>query len=381
MIKLGIDQIDRYIDIFKDKRVGLMTNPTGMSSDFKSTINILHEKTQLISLFGPEHGVRGDLQAGVHFDHYVDEETHCKVYSVYGKHKAPTDDMLKDIDVFCFDIQDVGARFYTFIYSMAYAMMACAKHDIKFVVFDRPNPLGGLKVEGHILDIEFRSFVGYYPIVERYGLTIGELAQLFNKEFNINCDLEVIPMQGWKRNMLFKDLNIPWVLPSPNMPTAQSTFAYLATCYFEGTNLSEGRGTTKPFEIIGAPWFKADQVMLALSKLNLKGIKFRKIFFTPTFSKHKDQLCEGIELLITNEEQFEPVKLGMYLLDIIKRIHPEFEILKPYIEGRKRMLEFLLGASFFTDTPKPIESIIDQLEKDSLAFKQMKGKYHIYETL
>jgi uncharacterized protein YbbC (DUF1343 family) len=381
MIKFGIDRIDQYLHLFENKRIGLMTNPTGMSSDFKSTINILHEKTQLVSLFGPEHGVRGDLQAGVHFDSYVDDETHCKVYSVYGKLKAPSDVMLKDIDVFCFDIQDVGARFYTFIYSMAYAMEACAKNGVKFIVFDRPNPLGGLDVEGNILDIEYRSFVGYYPIVERYGLTIGELAMFFNDQYNIQCDLTVIPMTGWKRNMLFKDLNIPWILPSPNMPTYNTTFAYLATCYFEGTNLSEGRGTTKPFEIIGAPWFKSEVVINELMQLKLKGVSFRKIYFTPTFSKFNQILCEGIELLITNEKSFEPVKLGIHLLHIIKKNHEEFNILEPYKKGRHRMIEFLLGDSFYTSKVLPINEIIAKIQIDSQAFKQLKGKYHIYETL
>jgi len=378
-IKLGIDQIDQYLHIFENKRVGLMTNPTGMNSKLESTINILHKKTNLVSLFAPEHGIRGELQAGVHFNDYVDEQTDCKVYSVYGKSKAPSSDMLKEVDVICFDIQDVGARFYTFIYSMAYAMMACSKHNKTFVVFDRPNPLGGLKVEGHLLDLAYRSFVGYYPIVQRYGLTIGELANYFNDVFNIGCDLKVIPMQGWKRHMTFNDLKMPWIFPSPNIPTALTTFHYLATCYFEGTNVSEGRGTTKPFQMFGAPWFHADQMIDALNKLQLKGVMFRKVYFTPTFSKHKDQLCEGIDILITDVDTFEPVKLGMHLLDLIPKYHLEFEVIKPFKKGRKCMLEFLLGHGYFTDNKKDIDVILKEMEKDQKQFIQMKGKYHLYD--
>lgn len=379
MIKCGIDQIDQYLDLFEGKRVGLMTNPTGMNQNLISTIDLLNEKTNLVSLFAPEHGIRGELQAGVHFDDYIDHETHCKVYSVYGKLKAPTDDMLKVIDVMCFDIQDVGARFYTFIYSMAYAMMACAKNNVSFVVFDRPNPVGGLKVEGNILDIEYRSFVGYYPITQRYGLTIGELALYFNDVYDIGCDLKVIPLKGWKRSMHYQDLDIPWIMPSPNIPTPLTTFAYLATCYFEGTNVSEGRGTTRPFEMIGAPWLDASLMIKYLNQQNFKGVKFRKVYFTPSFSKYKDTLCEGIDILITDSHLFEPVKVGMHLLYLIQKHHTSFEIRAPFKKGKHCMLEYLLGQGYLTDHKKTLVQVIDQMDKDQETFNKMKGKYHLYD--
>ena len=379
MIKLGIDQIDAYMHLFEGKRVGLMTNPTGMNQNLISTIDILYEKTNLVSLFAPEHGIRGELQAGVHFDDYLDEETHCKVYSVYGKLKAPTDDMLKVIDVMCFDIQDVGARFYTFIYSMAYAMMACAKNNVSFVVFDRPNPVGGIKVEGNILDLEYRSFVGYYPITQRYGLTIGELALYFNDAYEIGCDLKVIPLKGWKRSMHYQDLDIPWIMPSPNIPTPLTTFAYLATCYFEGTNVSEGRGTTRPFEMIGAPWLNASLIIKYLNEQSFQGVQFRKVYFTPSFSKHKDTLCEGIDILITDTHLFEPVKVGMHLLYFIKKHHPEFEIRAPFKKGKHSMIEYLLGQGYLTDDKKTLDQVLLQMENDQDLFRKMKGKYHLYD--
>ncbi|MBU1020837.1 MAG: DUF1343 domain-containing protein, partial [Firmicutes bacterium] len=225
MVKLGIEQIEEYLHIFTNKRVGLITNPTGITSDFTTTIEVLQKHTNLVSLFSPEHGVRGDLQAGVTLGDYVDEATGCMVYSLYGKNKKPSKEMLENVDLLAFDIQGVGARFYTFVYTMAYAMMACAEYGKKMVVFDRPNPVNAVVVEGNILDINYRSFIGYYPIPQRHGLTIGELAKLFNQEFEINCDLVVVPMKAYQRAMDYEDTLLPWVFPSPNIPNPISTYA------------------------------------------------------------------------------------------------------------------------------------------------------------
>ncbi len=379
MFKVGIENIDQHLDLFKNKRVGLITNPTGITRDFISTIDILKEKTDLKALFAPEHGVRGDLQAGVKLEAYHDLETGCPVYSLYGQNRKPSEEMLKDIDVLCFDIQDVGARFYTFLYTMAYTMMAAKEFNKKFIVFDRPNPVGGIAVEGNILDLKFRSFVGYYPIPERYGLTIGEMAHLFNDKFEINCDLEVIKMSGYSRDKDYSELDFPWVLPSPNIPTMESTYHYLSTCYFEGTNLSEGRGTTKPFSFVGAPWLNSRALITKLNELNLEGVKFRTVFFTPTFSKHKDVLCEGVELFVTDKKAFKPIKTGFSMIYLIKNMHEEFKFLPPYKQGGNAFFDLLVGDDFISKDSLTLEDIYQKLENDTKTFITMKGNYHIYE--
>lgn len=379
MIKFGIENIERYMDLFNGKKIGLITNPTGVNDDFQTTIDILNEKTQLVALFSPEHGVRGDLQAGVKLDPYVDPSTQCMVYSLYGDTKKPTGKMLEQIDVIAFDIQDVGARFYTYIYTMAYAMMAAKEHGKTFVVFDRPNPLNGIDVEGTILDLNFRSFVGYYPLTQRYGLTIGELALLFNDHFEIGCDLKVIPMEGYQRSMDYAATGKHWVLPSPNIPTPESVYTYMATCLFEGTNVSEGRGTTKPFSIIGAPWLDAKQLIEKLKSHGLEGVTWRAMHFTPVFSKHKDMLCQGVELYVTDKHKFKPVLTGLTMLLTIKAMHPEFKYLDPYKEGLNPMISLLTGDDYLIKDRLTIEELKEKLIKDAETFTALKERYHLYD--
>lgn len=379
MVKVGIDRIDEYSNMFKGKRVGLITNPTGVNEDFVSTIDVLSIKTNLVALFSPEHGVRGELQAGVRLDDFIDEDTGCRVYSLYGKNKKPSKEMLENIDILVYDIQPVGARFYTFIYTLAYAMIACSEYGKKMVVLDRPNPVNGNKVEGNILDIKYRSFVGYYPIPQRYGLTIGELGNFFNSEFDIKCDLEVLEMTGYQRSMDYQKTGLKWVLPSPNLPTPLSCYAYLSTCVFEGTNMSEGRGTTKPFQIIGSPYLNNIWLKVELDKLNLKGIEFRTLYFTPTFSKHKDVVCKGLEFYITDPNIYEPVKTGYVVLDLIKKHHPEFSFIPPYKEGMNPMIDLLTGGNYVRENTKTIEEQLDIITKDSKIFEIKKRRYHLYE--
>jgi uncharacterized protein YbbC (DUF1343 family) len=379
MFKVGIETIDQHLDLFKNKRVGLITNPTGVTSDFTTTIDVLAKKTNLVALFSPEHGVRGDLQAGVHLDTYTDEKTGCIVYSLYGKTRKPTKEMMDQIDILCFDIQDVGARYYTYIYTMAYAMMACKEFDKEFVVFDRPNPVGGVDVEGNILDIEFRSFVGYYPLTQRFGLTLGELSLMYNQEFEIGCKLHVVQMKDWKRSLHFSDLNRFWVLPSPNIPTTDTLYAYLTTCYFEGTNVSEGRGTAKPFSMFGAPWMDADLLIDELNKRNIKGVVFRKVYFTPMFSKHKDVLCQGVELYVTDVHVYRPVSTGYTLIYLIRDLFKEFKFLDPYRPGGKQMIDLLSGSDDITSNRLSLDEILGKIEKDSQLFKTKKERYHLYE--
>ena len=379
MVKLGIELLKNYKHLFEGKRVGLITNPTGVDSSLKSTIDILNEQTYLTTLFSPEHGIRGDLQAGVKLDDYIDPKTNIKVYSLYGKNKKPTKEMLEGIDIICFDIQDVGSRYYTYIYSMAYIMIAAYENDIEVVVFDRPNPVGANEVEGTILDLNYRSFVGYYPIVQRYGMTIGELANLFNKEYDINAKLHVIKMEGYKRNMIYEDTNLPFIMPSPNIPTKVTPFAYLATCIFEGTNLSEGRGTTKPFEIIGSPWLDTEKLLNDILTKDLKGVIFREVFFTPTFSKHEGILCKGIEMIITDFKIFKPVETGFTMMYLIKDNNSEFEFIKPFKEGLNPMIDLLTGSNSLREGTQNLEDCLLKIKKDSLTFKKTKERYHIYE--
>jgi len=376
-VKLGIDNIDDHLEIFEGKRVGLITNPTGINSEYESTIDILFEKVNLVSLFAPEHGIRGDKQAGVPSQTTTDEVTGLPVYSLYGQTQKPTKAMMDTIDILCIDLQDAGARFYTYIYTMAYAMEACKEYDKEFVVFDRPNPAGGEKFEGNILEEEYKSFVGNYPIVQRHGMTIGELAKMFNEEFGIGCKLTVIEMTGWKRSMYFDETNLPWVIPSPNFPSQNTALVYPGTCIFEGTNLSEGRGTTIPFEVIGAPYIDAIEYANALNELGLKGVKFRPAHFTPTFSKHANVLCHGVQVHVTDRDKFEPVKTGWAMLDVVRNLYPEdFQILN--VNNNRNMLNLLTGTNFITQDLYTLEEQFEIIEEDTAIFGEIREKYLIY---
>lgn len=376
-VKLGIDNIDDHLEIFEGKRVGLITNPTGINSEYESTIDILFEKVNLVSLFAPEHGIRGDKQAGVPSQTTTDEVTGLPVYSLYGQTQKPTKAMMDTIDILCIDLQDAGARFYTYIYTMAYAMEASEEYDKEFVVFDRPNPAGGEKFEGNILEEEYKSFVGNYPIVQRHGMTIGELAKMFNEEFGIGCKLTVIEMTGWKRSMYFDETNLPWVIPSPNFPSQNTALVYPGTCIFEGTNLSEGRGTTIPFEVIGAPYIDAIEYANALNELGLKGVKFRPAHFTPTFSKHANVLCHGVQVHVTDRDKFEPVKTGWAMLDVVRNLYPEdFQILN--VNNNRNMLNLLTGTNFITQDLYTLEEQFEIIEEDTAIFGEIREKYLIY---
>ena len=379
MIKLGIDNIDKYLDFFKDKRVGLITNPTGLNSKHVSTIDVLKEKVNLVALFSPEHGVRGHMQAGVRFDTYIDDETGITVYSLYTKDKRPTKEMLDQIDVLCIDIQDAGSRFYTYIYTMAYSMMACSEHDKEFVVFDRPNPVNASDYEGNILDINYRSFVGYYPIPQRHGLTMAELAKMFNEEFGINCKLTNILMEDYDREKYYDETGLLWVLPSPNFPTIDTAVVYNATCIFEGTNISEGRGTTKPFEYVGAPFIDGKALEEKMNSLNLPGVIFRRQYFTPTFSKFQGEMCYGVQVHITDRKVFKAVKTGWALLDVIRHMYPnDFKVLAPYKEGANCMLQFNTGCNYIKEDKYTLEEQFAILERETKEFESLRNKYILY---
>ncbi|WP_250161091.1 exo-beta-N-acetylmuramidase NamZ family protein [Peribacillus frigoritolerans] len=366
-------------NVLSGKKVGLITNPTGIDSKLTSIVDLLHDDPDihLTALFGPEHGVRGDAQAGASVEYYIDEKTGLPVYSLYGKTKKPTPEMLKDVEVLVFDIQDVGTRYYTYIYTMAYAMEAAKENDIPFIVLDRPNPQGGESVDGPVLEPEFSSFVGLYPIPLKHGMTVGELATLFNKEFKIGADLKIIKMKGWKRDMDYDDTGLPFVLPSPNMPTVSTTFVYPATGLIEGTNVSEGRGTTKPFELIGAPYINGDELAGKLNALRLPGVKFRAASFTPTFSKHAGKLSHGVEIYITDREQFKAVPTGLHIIKTIQDLYPgDFEFLAA------NNFNLLIGNGWIMSRIKEgstVNEILKEYQVKQDAFKKVRKNYLLYK--
>lgn len=378
-IKLGIDCIDAFIHLFEGKRVGLITNPTGVDSRLRSTIDILSEKTNLVALYSPEHGVRGDIQAGEKVEEYIDDKTGVTVYTLYGKNKKPCREILDCIDVLAIDIQDVGSRLYTYLYTMAYCMQAAKEFGKEFIVFDRPNPIGGEVVEGNLVKEDYTSFIGLYPIPYRYGLTIGEMANFFNQEFHIQCHLNVIPMKGWKRHMEYEETGLQWILPSPNMPTVDTAFAYNATCIFEGTNISEGRGTTKPFECVGAPWLDAYKLANTMNAIGLNGVVFRPIYFTPTFSKHKDQLCKGVQVHILDRKNFNAIQVALHLLSEIRLQDKEqFEYLAPYTEKGKSMIDYNTGSDYVRTHEFNPEEVYRAWQEEGESFRTRKVTYHLY---
>ena len=375
-IQLGIDRIDEYQNIFKGKRIALITNMTGYNSKGISTISVLKEKTDLRLLFSPEHGLNANFREGALVDNTVDRKTSLKIYSLYGKQKKPTQEMLKDIDVVCFDIQDVGARFYTYIYTMAYAMQACAENGKMFVVFDRPNPIGGEAIEGFILQEEFKSFVGLYPITQRHGMTVGELSLMFNKEFDINCNLKVVPLKNWLRTSYFEDLPLVWIPSSPNIPNSNTALVYAGMCLFEGTNLSVGRGTTLPFHYLGAPFINADDLAEKLNNEKLKGVKFFPAYFTPSSSIYKGEACEGVYIAVNDKNSFQPVRVAVKMFNVIRKTYSEFKIND---EKMKRCgLNLLFGNASLTEKNIDEKALFEAMTFDEKKFAKKRKAYLLY---
>lgn len=375
MVLCGIDLIGSYNNILKDARIGIVTAPTGVDKDMRPTYEILAEKYNVTALFAPEHGIRGDAQAGDHISTYVDEETGLTVYSLFGENRNPTEEMMSQIDVLVFDMQDVGARYYTYLYAMTRCMQACAKYGKEMLVLDRPNPIGGIEVEGPILDERFSSGVGEYAVPIRYGLTIGEFGNYINETRGIGCKLTVVKCEGWSRSTMFDATGLPWILPSPNVPTpVNSCLNYLATCYYEGTNISEGRGTTLPFELVGAPFIDAAELEKRLNAYKLAGIHFRRCYFTPTFSKHKGVRCAGVQLHITDRSVYKPFEAGMYLYKEIRALSGDnFELL-----GNGRHLVHLYGNEDILSPDYDVAKAVRAAEEECKAFAEEKKAYHIY---
>jgi uncharacterized protein YbbC (DUF1343 family) len=306
-------------------RVGLVCNPASVDATLAHASDLLLHAPgiTLAALFGPQHGFRADLQDNmIESPHAADAKRRVPVYSLYSETREPTAEMLRGLDVLVVDLQDVGARIYTFVYTMANCLRAAARHKVPVVVCDRPNPIGGAAVEGPMLEPGFESFVGLFPIPMRHGMSIGELAVLFNTHFGIGADLQVAQMEGWSRKMYFDETGLPWVMPSPNMPTLDTAIVYPGAVLFEGTQLSEGRGTTRPFELLGAPWIDAERFSAELNALDLDGVHFRPVIFEPTFHKHAREACGGCQVHVTDRQAFLPVLASVAVMAAFHRANP-----------------------------------------------------------
>ncbi|OYV03236.1 hypothetical protein CGW93_01805 [candidate division bacterium WOR-3 4484_18] len=325
-VKLGIDVLlEEKLNLIRGKRIGLIANQTSVNSKLQSTIDLLyqHPDVELIALFAPEHGIRGELPAGAKVRDYIDEVTGLPVYSLYGDRMKPTREMLENIDILIFDIQDVGSRAYTYVYTMELAMEAAHDVGIEFMVLDRPNPLGGVNVEGTLPEIRDDRFPAYNVLPIVHGMTIGELALYFNDVLNIGVKLIVIPMKGWSRDMLWEDTGLEWVSTSPHIPTPDAALCYAGMGLLgEIKNLSEGVGYTKPFEIVGAPWIDATSLADELNSRNLPGVYFRPIYYKPFYFRYVGEVCEGVELHLTDKHAFKPVATAIHILEAINELYP-----------------------------------------------------------
>ncbi len=384
-VKTGIDVLlSERLDLLRGRHIGLATNPTGVTADLTSTIDALLARSDaaLVALFGPEHGLCAGVQDGLAVASGIDRGSGLPVYSLYGDTKKPAPAMMQGIDLLIFDMQDVGCRFYTYLYTMSYLLETAAECGIPMLVLDRPNPLAGQVSEGNLLDPRFSSFVGRYPIPIRYGLTIGELAQYMNAEFRIKANLTVVPMQGWQRSLWFDETGLPWVPPSPNMPTLDTATVYPGMCLVEGTNLSEGRGSTRPFEMVGAPWIAGQALARSLNTLDLAGVRFRPADFVPTFSKFSGEWCAGVQVHVTDRLAFRPVQTGLHVLATIKNMYPQhFAWLPTSWEGKPPHFNLLMGSDLTRrrlDNGDSVDDIVCEWENQALAFAESAAPYLLY---
>ena len=387
-VELGVETLlQGEVELLTNKRVGLICNQASVNHQFRHAADLFHEHEaiDLRALFGPQHGIRGDVQDNmIETGHSTDRVTGLPVYSLYSETREPTDAMLSDVDVLVFDMQDVGCRIYTFIYTLANCMRSAARLGKKVIVCDRPNPINGVSVSGNVLEPDFASFVGQYPLPTRHGMTVGELALMFNQHFKLGCELEVIKANGWSRDLWFDETDAPWVLPSPNMPTVDSATVFPGTVHFEGTQMSEGRGTTRPFELIGAPYVEPEAYAQELNGFNFEGVYFRSCVFQPTFQKHAKVSCGGVQIHVTDRNVFEPVSAGIAMVKTAFDMYPQQFLWKepPYeYVFDKNPFDVICGTDA---TRKAIEDgrslteIIDSWQKPLDDFKMTREKFLLY---
>ena len=386
-VKTGIEVLrDQNFKMLEGKRVGLITNPTGVDRALKSTIDILFEakNVKLVALFGPEHGVRGDAHAGDKVDNITDTKTGLPVYSLYGKTRKANPDMLKGIDVLVYDIQDIGCRSFTFISTMGLAMEVAAENNIEFIVLDRPNPLGGEKIEGNLAEEPFISFVSQFKIPYIYGQTCGELASMLNEENMLKkkCKLTVVKMKGWHRNMTWEQTGLEWVIASPHIPNKNSSYFYPVTGILgELGYVSIGVGYTLPFQMIGAPWINAEKYATALNQLHLAGLEFRPIYFKPFYSNFKDENCQGVQIHIMNYKKANLSEVQFYLMQELYKLYPDRAVFDHANKDRFNMFDKVSGSDQIRlkfAKNNSVADIKDYWNKDVENYRKMSKKYYLY---
>ena len=371
------------------KRIGLVTHQSAVTGDLQHVVALLHAGRgwKLTKLFGPEHGIWGEAQDMAHVAHSEDPLTGLTVYSLYGAREEdlkPRREVLEGLDALVIDLQDVGSRYYTFVYTMALCMREAASMGLPVIVLDRPNPINGIQIEGNIREEKYSSFVGMFALPVRHGMTAGELARYFNKVFDINCDLTVVPMRGWSRSMWWENTGLPWVIPSPNMPTVSTAAVYPGMCLIEGTNLSEGRGTTHPFELYGAPWLDPFKLASKLNDLDLPGIRFRPHYFLPTFQKHGGKVCGGVELHVNNRATFQPFRTGLWCVKVARDMNPEkFDWRRETYEfvSDRLAIDLLAGSSRYREIVESggnIEEWTREWEEPLGEFAQKRQEFLLY---
>jgi uncharacterized protein YbbC (DUF1343 family) len=368
-------------------RLGLIANPTAVTASLEHAAVLMREAKdlRLVSLFGPEHGVWADAQDLVEVGDTRDPRTGLPVHSLYGATRVPTADMLQGIDALVFDVQDVGSRYYTFIYTMLHALEACTHERKRLIVLDRPNPLGGVALDGNVLDPAFASFVGLHPLPVRHGMTVGELALLFREERELRAEIEIVPLRGWRREMAFEETGLPWVMPSPNMPTLDTAWVYPGGCLIEGTNLSEGRGTTRPFELVGAPWLDPWRLAGDLEKERMPGVSARPVFFTPTFQKHAGELCGGVQVHVTDRDRFSAFLYYLLIIQHARRQSPKHFAWRqpPYEYERVKLpIDILCGTDHVRqaiEADRSPREMAAEWSRERQAFRKRRARYLLYE--
>ncbi|MCG8568011.1 MAG: DUF1343 domain-containing protein [Desulfobacterales bacterium] len=369
------------------KRLGLLANPASVTSDFTHARTLIQQRFpgQLKALFSPQHGFFAEKQDNmIESGHGRDPELDIPIFSLYSETRIPTPEMFDPIDTLLIDIQDVGTRVYTFIYTISHCMEMAAQCNKEIVILDRPNPIGGIQVEGNLLEDEFTSFVGRYPIPMRHGMTVGEISQFFNTTFNINCELSVIPMEGWHRGMYWEDTGLPWIPPSPNLPTPLSCAVYPGQVIYEGTQLSEGRGTTLPFEQFGAPYLDLKAIQGEACQL-IKGAHLRPVHFEPTSGKHGGKICRGFHIHVTDRREFRPYFASLSLLRLIqKHHHQEFEYKQPPYEYEfdRLPMDLILGSQRLRcaiEAQADIGDLASEWQREAHAFKTESRAFYLYD--
>jgi len=370
------------------RRVGIVSNPASVDAGFQHIVDRLLAAPGVTvgAIFGPQHGFRSDVQDNmIETPHTTDCRRRVPVYSLYSETREPTAEMLSHIDTLVIDLQDIGARIYTYIYTMANCLRACAKHGVDVIVCDRPNPIGGRQVEGPMLVPGFESFVGQFPIPMRHGMTIGELARFFNEHFTIDAPLEVVAMTGWSREMYGDATGLPFVMPSPNIPTLDSAIVYPGTVLFEGTNASEARGTTRPFELVGAPWVEAEKFAAAMNARRLPGAHFRPAVFEPTFQKHAQRSCGGCQIHVLARDDFRPVLTGVALIQMFRRFDPASFAWRqpPYEYEREKLpIDILAGSDQLRrqiERDAPLAEMAASWREFEQAFERLRKPFLLYQ--